>query len=85
MLDWAQQVGAWWNLGHPWRQNVPWEDEVCQATQGPVERHGLPDWDRWRLATSDRGLIFSRHTGTNQAGELVFSFVGSVFVQRRPE
>lgn len=31
------------------------------------------------------GLLFSRNTGTNQAGELVFSFIGSVFVQRRPE
>lgn len=33
----------------------------------------------------DRGLVFSRHTGTNQHGELVYSFLGSVFVQRRPE
>jgi acyl dehydratase len=31
------------------------------------------------------GLLFSRNTGTNQAGEVVFSFIGSVFVQRRPE
>ena len=31
------------------------------------------------------GLLVSRNTGTNQAGELVFSFIGSVFVQRRPE
>lgn len=30
------------------------------------------------------GLLFSRNTGTNQASELVFSFIGSVFVQRRP-
>jgi acyl dehydratase len=30
------------------------------------------------------GLMFSRHTGTNQAGELVFSFVGAAFVERRP-
>ncbi len=30
------------------------------------------------------GLVFTRHTGTNQAGELVFSFIGSVFVERRP-
>ncbi|MBV9520586.1 MAG: MaoC family dehydratase [Hyphomicrobiales bacterium] len=30
------------------------------------------------------GLIFSRNTGTNQKGELVYSFVGSVFIERRP-
>jgi acyl dehydratase len=30
------------------------------------------------------GLIFSRNSGTNQKGELVYSFVGSVFMERRP-
>jgi acyl dehydratase len=30
------------------------------------------------------GLIFSRNTGSNQKGELVYSFVGSVFIERRP-
>ena len=30
------------------------------------------------------GLVFSRNTGTNQKGELVYSFVGSVFIERRP-
>lgn len=30
------------------------------------------------------GLLFSRNTGTNQTGEVVFSFIGAVFVQRRP-
>ncbi|MBW0005506.1 MAG: MaoC family dehydratase [Hyphomicrobiales bacterium] len=30
------------------------------------------------------GLIFSRNTGTNQKGELVYSFLGSVFIERRP-
>lgn len=59
-VDWAAQVGAWWNLGHPWRQGVVWEDEVAQATQGPAERHHLPDWEKWHLATSDRGLILNR-------------------------
>ena len=29
------------------------------------------------------GLIFSRNTGTNQRGELVYEFTGSVFVERR--
>lgn len=30
------------------------------------------------------GLVFSNNTGTNQRGEPVFSFVGSLFVARRP-
>jgi acyl dehydratase len=32
----------------------------------------------------DKGLVLALNTGTNQAGELVFSFVSSVFVDRRP-
>jgi acyl dehydratase len=31
----------------------------------------------------DKGLVFARNTGTNQDGELVFSFVSIVFVDRR--
>ena len=30
------------------------------------------------------GLLFSRNTGVNQHGELVYSFIGSAFVERRP-
>jgi acyl dehydratase len=30
------------------------------------------------------GLLIERYTGTNQHGELVYSFIGSVFVDRRP-
>ena len=37
----------------------------------PVQRH------------SDKGLVFARNTGTNQAGELVFSFISALFVDRR--
>jgi acyl dehydratase len=33
---------------------------------------------------ADKGLMFARNTGTNQAGELVFSFISAVFVDRRP-
>jgi acyl dehydratase len=29
------------------------------------------------------GLVFSRNTGTNQAGDLVISFIGSAMVERR--
>jgi hypothetical protein len=65
-LDWAQQVGGWWNLGHPWRQGNLWEDEVAQQTQGPEERHYLPDWEKWRLATSDRGLLLNREVWREQ-------------------
>jgi acyl dehydratase len=32
----------------------------------------------------DKGLVFALNTGTNQAGELVFSFVSCLFVDRRP-
>ncbi|MEA2642953.1 MAG: hypothetical protein QOF51_4347 [Chloroflexota bacterium] len=64
--DWAAQVGHWWNLGHPWRQGNIWEDEVAQQTQGPVERHFLPDWEKWRLATSDRGLLLNREVWREQ-------------------
>src|SRR5262245_38569497 len=32
----------------------------------------------------DKGLVFARNTGTNQVGELVFSFISAVFVDRRP-
>jgi len=31
----------------------------------------------------DKGLVFARNTGTNQAGELVFSFISALFVDRR--
>jgi acyl dehydratase len=32
-----------------------------------------------------KGLVFVLNSGSNQAGELVFSFISSVFVDRRPE
>jgi acyl dehydratase len=32
----------------------------------------------------DKGLVFAVNTGTNQAGELVFSFTSALFVDRRP-
>jgi len=31
----------------------------------------------------DKGLVFALNTGTNQAGELVFSFISALFVDRR--
>ena len=65
-IDWAQQVGAWWNLGHPWRQGNLWEDEVAQATQGSPERGYLPEWENWHLGTTDRGLIMNREVWREQ-------------------
>jgi phenylpropionate dioxygenase-like ring-hydroxylating dioxygenase large terminal subunit len=65
-LDWAQQVGAWWNLGHSWRQGNIWEDEVAQQTQGSPERHYMPDWEKWHLGTSDRGLLLNREVWREQ-------------------
>ena len=32
----------------------------------------------------DKGLVFALNKGTNQTGELVFSFVSCLFVDRRP-
>jgi len=54
---WVEEVGHWWNHGHPLRQGPIWEDEVIMGTQGSAERHHLPNWEKWRLATSDRGVL----------------------------
>lgn len=64
--DWAQQVGSYWNYGHPWRQGNIWEDEVAQQTQGTEERHYLPDWEKWHLGKSDEGLIMNRKVWAEQ-------------------
>ena len=39
---------------------------------------------RVTLSRPGWGIIFARNTGTNQKGELVMSFIGSGFVERRP-
>jgi 5,5'-dehydrodivanillate O-demethylase len=54
---WVDDVGHWWNLGHPLRQGPIWEDEIIMGTQGPEARGHLPDWEKWRPATSDRGVL----------------------------
>ena len=64
--DWVEQVGTWWNFGHPWRQGNLWEDEISQATQGSAERNFLPDWEKWHLASSDEGLILNRRVWAEQ-------------------
>jgi len=35
------------------------------------------------VSRPDKGLVFARNTGINQAGELVFSFISCIFVDRR--
>jgi phenylpropionate dioxygenase-like ring-hydroxylating dioxygenase large terminal subunit len=54
--DWVEQVGHWWNLGHPWRSGPIWEDEVFMGTQGPAENGFLPNWEKWHMGSSDRGV-----------------------------
>jgi phenylpropionate dioxygenase-like ring-hydroxylating dioxygenase large terminal subunit len=54
---WFEEVGHWWNFGHPLRGGPIWEDEAIMSTQGPDERGRLPDWDRWHLTSSDRGVM----------------------------
>jgi len=38
---------------------------------------------RAALSRPDKGLVLARNTGANQAGELVFSFISILFVDRR--
>jgi acyl dehydratase len=58
-----------------WVKPVYVGDTITYATE-PIEKResrSRPDW----------GLLFSRNTGTNQRGELVYSFIGSAFIERR--
>ena len=82
--DWAQQVGAWWNLGHPWRQGNLWEDEVAQQTQGSAERGFMPDWEKWHLATSDSGMMLNKTMWREQV-ERVKQGLDPVGVSRDPK
>jgi phenylpropionate dioxygenase-like ring-hydroxylating dioxygenase large terminal subunit len=54
---WVEDVGHWWNFGHPLRQGPIWEDEIAMGTQGPEERGRMPDWEKWTFGSSDRGLL----------------------------
>ncbi|MBV8083372.1 MAG: Rieske 2Fe-2S domain-containing protein [Chloroflexi bacterium] len=63
--NWHEQVGGWWDLGHPWRQGVFWEDHVTQISQNPRGRK-LPDWDKWHLGASDKGLTLNRRLWKEQ-------------------
>jgi phenylpropionate dioxygenase-like ring-hydroxylating dioxygenase large terminal subunit len=63
--DWAEQVGSWWNYGHPW-QGTLWEDDVAIGSQGSPERQFLPDWERWHLGVADRGVVLMRDAWREQ-------------------
>lgn len=82
--NWIDEVGAWWNLGHPWRQGNIWEDEVAQRSQGPAERHYLPDWEKFHLGTSDRGMVLTREVWKEQI-ERVKQGLDPIGVIRDPE
>lgn len=62
--DWVDQVGHWWNHGHPWH-GQPWEDELATSTQVVPDR-SLPDWDNWHLGTTDRGLLLQHELWREQ-------------------
>jgi acyl dehydratase len=59
-----------------WLKPVYAGDTITYASEVAEKRcsKSRPGW----------GLIFARNTGTNQKGELVMSFLGSGFVERRP-
>lgn len=54
---WVEDVGHWWNLGHPLRQGPIWEDEIAMGTQAPAERGRIPDFEKWTFGSSDKGLL----------------------------
>jgi acyl dehydratase len=59
-----------------WLKPVYVGDTISYASEVAEKRvtKSRPGW----------GIIFARNTGTNQKGELVLSFIGSGFVERRP-
>lgn len=59
-----------------WLKPVYAGDTVAFASE-VVEKRASQSRPEW-------GLIFARNTATNQKGDLVLSFIGSGFVERRP-
>jgi acyl dehydratase len=59
-----------------WLKPVYVGDTITYASEVAEKRvtKSRPGW----------GIVFARNTGTNQRGELVLSFIGSGFVERRP-
>jgi acyl dehydratase len=58
-----------------WVKPVYAGDTITYASE-PIEKRVTKSRPGW-------GLMFSRNTGTNQHGELVYSFIGSAFIERR--
>ncbi len=58
-----------------WLKPVYADDTISYQTD-VIETRALPNWPGW-------GLVTSLNTGKNQHGELVVSFISSVFVERR--
>jgi len=81
--DWVEQVGHWWNLGHPWRQGQQWEDEIAMSSSCMPDRDGLPDSARWRLASSDQGVLLAREIWSEQV-ERVRRGLDPIGVTREP-
>jgi 5,5'-dehydrodivanillate O-demethylase oxygenase subunit len=81
---WFEDVGHYWNYGHPARGGPIWEDEAIMSTQGPEERNRLPDWDKWRLGTSDRGVLLMHELWEEQV-ERVQEGLDPVGIVRGPE
>ncbi|HMK79457.1 MAG TPA: MaoC family dehydratase [Xanthobacteraceae bacterium] len=59
-----------------WLKPVYVGDTISYAAE-VAEKRPSNSRPRW-------GLIFSRNTGTNQNGELVLSFIGAAFIERKP-
>lgn len=59
-----------------WLKPVYVGDTITYHSE-PLETRASASRPKW-------GLLFVRHTGTNQHGELVYSVIGSAFVERRP-
>ena len=59
-----------------WLKPVYAGDTITYASE-PIETRPSASRPGW-------GLLFSLNTGGNQHGELVYSFIGSAFVERRP-
>lgn len=60
-----------------WLKPVYAGDTIAYASE-VVEKRVTKSRPGW-------GIIFARNTGTNQNGDLVMSFIGSGFVERRPD
>lgn len=56
--------------------NPVYVGDTITYTSEPIEKRESKSRPGW-------GLMFSQNTGTNQRGELAYSFIGSAFIQRR--